>query len=435
MFRQILTAKIDIPKQVARKTYANIETFANSLAEHHLHPITVQANSDRYTLIAGSRRLKAFIHLGKPKIYAKILPSSLSHEQCVRLTIEENAARQDLSLSEQYESVEPLETILSRQNLPGGDNRGNGKTSDALGAILGYSGRKLEKIKAIVVAARENPERYGQFLEAMDKHGRVENQYQRMLDYKDEERREKYPVNDGNCQINQIVQGDSLVKMRAMAPNSVDVIFTDPPWGIGFKYNDKKEPACTAKAYWRWFEPYFREMYRIAKPGSLIAIFQAWKYRNHIPNWFKGHDPQEFIVCKNHANYSKQARKCNNFIIQTDVVVFIWKITSKEDRCLVPIDWKGINRCNWFAADMKTCRHGRWHECPKPLDALRHVIKTFTRESSLVFDPFCGSGGIPLAAKLEGRQYMGVEIDPYYCERANNTILTFKNLEDKFCKD
>ena len=58
------------------------------------------------------------------------------------------------------------------------------------------------------------------------------------------------------------------------------------------------------------------------------------------------------------------------------------------------------------------------HPCPKPLDAWLWLVQKVAAPGWLILDPFCGSGTTCVAAKKLGRRYIGIEIDPSYCEIA-----------------
>ena len=58
----------------------------------------------------------------------------------------------------------------------------------------------------------------------------------------------------------------------------------------------------------------------------------------------------------------------------------------------------------------------------KPVDLLRHLIRIFSTQGALVFDPFAGSGSTGVAAKLEDRRFVGVEIDPAMAQLAENRV-------------
>ena len=54
-----------------------------------------------------------------------------------------------------------------------------------------------------------------------------------------------------------------------------------------------------------------------------------------------------------------------------------------------------------------------YHPTQKPLRLVRRAMVPSTREGDLVFDPFCGSGTMGVAAKELGRFFVGVEEEEY----------------------
>jgi site-specific DNA-methyltransferase (adenine-specific) len=60
------------------------------------------------------------------------------------------------------------------------------------------------------------------------------------------------------------------------------------------------------------------------------------------------------------------------------------------------------------------------HPCPKPLNVTRWFLSCLPGD--LVLDPFMGSGTTLVAAKLEGRRAIGIEIEERYCEIAANRL-------------
>lgn len=59
---------------------------------------------------------------------------------------------------------------------------------------------------------------------------------------------------------------------------------------------------------------------------------------------------------------------------------------------------------------------GEWNDHPtvKPVELLRFLIRLTTAKGALVLDPFIGTGSTALAALLEGRRFIGFELDPHY---------------------
>ena len=58
------------------------------------------------------------------------------------------------------------------------------------------------------------------------------------------------------------------------------------------------------------------------------------------------------------------------------------------------------------------------HPCPKPLKVMKWLVQRFAREKEMVLDPFAGSGTTGVACIQTGRNFIGFEIDPGYCEIA-----------------
>ncbi len=63
-----------------------------------------------------------------------------------------------------------------------------------------------------------------------------------------------------------------------------------------------------------------------------------------------------------------------------------------------------------------------FHPTVKPLALLRHLIRLTTKEGAVVLDPFLGSGSTAVAALLEGRRYLGVEVNPEYLAVAQRRL-------------
>lgn len=63
-----------------------------------------------------------------------------------------------------------------------------------------------------------------------------------------------------------------------------------------------------------------------------------------------------------------------------------------------------------------------WHPTCKPVAILQNLIINSSNEGDVVLDTFLGSGTTAVAAKNQGRQYIGFEINPKYYEIAKNRL-------------
>ena len=66
------------------------------------------------------------------------------------------------------------------------------------------------------------------------------------------------------------------------------------------------------------------------------------------------------------------------------------------------------------------------HPTPKPIALMQYLIKIYTPESGKVLDPFCGSGSTGIAAMLEGRDFLGVDLDADYINIAQRRVEDWK---------
>ena len=62
------------------------------------------------------------------------------------------------------------------------------------------------------------------------------------------------------------------------------------------------------------------------------------------------------------------------------------------------------------------------HPTQKPLELCKLICKAYCPPDGLILDCFMGSGTIPLAAKITGRQYIGIEINKEYFKIAQQRI-------------
>ncbi|MEO1188982.1 MAG: DNA methyltransferase, partial [Pseudomonadota bacterium] len=62
------------------------------------------------------------------------------------------------------------------------------------------------------------------------------------------------------------------------------------------------------------------------------------------------------------------------------------------------------------------------HPTQKSVGIIEPLIESFSKPGDLVLDPFLGSGTAAIAAALKGREYIGIELEPSYCELARQRL-------------
>jgi len=58
----------------------------------------------------------------------------------------------------------------------------------------------------------------------------------------------------------------------------------------------------------------------------------------------------------------------------------------------------------------------------------KFIISKFSKKDDIILDPFIGSGTTGVACKELGRRYIGIEMNPEYCEIARRRIKAIPEL-------
>jgi ParB family chromosome partitioning protein len=199
----------------------NLESLQASIAELGLlQPIVVHPGG---FLIAGARRIAACQALGWDEIPVRVIDL----EKLVRAERDENVVREPFMPSEMVaigEAIEEMERAAAKARMSEGARVGkistpSGRTRDKVAAAVGVSGRQYEKMKELVHASNENPEKYAKLVEDMDRSGRVENAFRRFKAAK---------------------QGEAIRAESPPLPNRgpYRVIVADPPWAYQLRQQD-----------------------------------------------------------------------------------------------------------------------------------------------------------------------------------------------------
>jgi site-specific DNA-methyltransferase (adenine-specific) len=200
-------------------------------------------------------------------------------------------------------------------------------------------------------------------------------------------------------------EGDCLPWLRSLPSDSVDACVTDPPFGIGFRYDQHRDDP---EGYVEWLWERLRECERVVMPGGVLAVWQSATNMRSLASWFP-RDWRLFVAAKNFVQMRKVHMQ-HSF----DPVLVWWKPGGSI--------WSaGTASRDFHVADTTPQgrkKHGDFvqgHPCPRPLHQVRHVIEQWVPPGGVVLDPFLGSGTSAVAALQSGRRWLGAEISPAYC--------------------
>jgi N6-adenosine-specific RNA methylase IME4 len=201
---------------------------ARSLPVSTLHFPVVRPDG---LLIAGERRLVACRQLGWTEVPVHVLDL----DDVIRGEFAENACRKDFDPSELVaigEAVESMERERAKARQREGGRSGgkasrnlpeasSGDARDKTAAQLGISSRTYEKAKAVVTAAREEPETFGALVEEMDRRRSVNSAYRKLQQALDERR---------------------VLGLRPIA-GKFKTLLVDPPWKYDQDITGRAKPG------------------------------------------------------------------------------------------------------------------------------------------------------------------------------------------------
>lgn len=219
-----------------------------------------------------------------------------------------------------------------------------------------------------------------------------------------------YELGLSGAKENGIYCGDCRQLAKAIPDESVDLILTDPPFGINFDYGtDYQDKPDEYLDLIRWI---VAESNRIIKPGGLCFVFQAMKRLRETWILFPP-DSRLFAACKNFVQI-----RPTQVQYAFDPVVF-WQKTGPLLRKPHGRDWHIGNTAN---TNNRKLGEAAFHSCPRPLDTICYIIENFCPSKGIVVDFFMGSGTTALAAYLTNRSWWGAEIDSNICVLARKRV-------------
>jgi DNA modification methylase len=223
-----------------------------------------------------------------------------------------------------------------------------------------------------------------------------------------------------------IHNGDCIVWLRAKPSESVQLAFADPPFNIGYKY-DQYQDKLPQAAYLEWCRLWFAETWRVldGKGTFWLAISDenvaelcvlAKGLGFTLRNWciwhytFGVHLKSKFGRGKTHLLYFTKGKEWtwNGDDIRIESERQRSGDKRADPRGRVPSDvWDVSRLCGTFKE-----RIG--HPCQMPESILRRIVLACSNPGDSVIDPFSGSGTTVAVATREGRRGEGCELSPEY---------------------
>ncbi|MDD5326296.1 MAG: site-specific DNA-methyltransferase [Phycisphaerae bacterium] len=245
-----------------------------------------------------------------------------------------------------------------------------------------------------------------------------------------------------NKLLNKIICGDCIEVLGGIKKPFTDLIFADPPFNIGYKY-DKYYDKVKSKNYIGWTKEWMSVCKKVLKPTGSFYIAIGDDYAANVKviadelglimrNWIIWHytfgqqTKRKFARAHTHIFYFVHDKKNFTFNEHTVRVPSDRQLIYNDSRAnpagKMPDDvWGEFSRvCGTFKERQE------WHPCQMPENLLKRIIAVSSNRGDCVLDPFSGSGTTLAAAKQLGRNYTGVEISKKYVENAKKRLAELK---------
>jgi site-specific DNA-methyltransferase (adenine-specific) len=263
--------------------------------------------------------------------------------------------------------------------------------------------------------------------------------------------------------INKIFLGDCGEVLQDFPDNSIDLIFTSPPYADQRK---KTYGGVSPNEYVNWFLPKADQFFRVLKPtGTFILNIKervvngerhtyvielilemrkrGWLWTEefmwHKKNSYPGKWPNRFRDNWERLIQFNKSKKFNMYQDAVMVPIGDWakdrlsKLSNADlnrDESKVGSGF-GKNVSNWLGRNyvyptnvihMATECANKKHSAVFPVELPKWFIKLFTIPGDIVLDPFVGSGTTAAAAIQTARKYVGIDINPEYVDMSRTRV-------------
>lgn len=417
-----------------RETFPDDSGLKASIAKFGIiNPLTVEpynGTEGKYRLIAGERRLRCCISLSL-KSAPCVLKEELDEEGRKEIELEENLHRANLSDEETIEAIRDIHR-LKVAKYGGGQGKEGWSLQDTADSV-GISKSLVGLYSQIANAKDKSPA----VLDALRKSGIVAAYKQLNFERTNavtavitRHRVAALPsVESGGFNPDQyLLQGDSRILIRAVPTGTVDLVFTDPPYGVSvekmkfwgsftgdIKYDD------TPEAVDKMMIELLPELYRVMKDDSFIFFWQPIQLleRDTRPVIFKemmeaaGFSIAKipFFWCKNCQPYTPNPEQW----FGTSVECGIYGYKGKPQLAA-----RGMKN---YIEHEPVKPSEKLHPHEKPMELQMMLLQRFVREGSFVLDPFAGTANVVRAGLKAKMKVLAFELDEDYYNKAKLRLI------------
>ena len=216
-----------------------------------------------------------------------------------------------------------------------------------------------------------------------------------------------------------IINGDSLQILESLEDGCIDVVLTDPPYGISYKSNRSMyDDAITKRGLlndgkdeaFNLLEKTCKVLSRKSADNSHLYFFCSWNvfsdFERIISKYFTIKTP--LVWDKGNKGSGDLENDWGN---QTELVIYCTK------------GKKLINNRRGNVLNVSRLHTSKMvHPTQKPVELLKQILEVSILEGDFVVDPFMGSGSTIKACNILNIKSLGIELDKEMFITANNFI-------------
>jgi DNA modification methylase len=221
---------------------------------------------------------------------------------------------------------------------------------------------------------------------------------------------------------NALICGDCRVHLRRIATATVDLVVTDPPYGLNAdttitRRSGKFGKASDITSSFSWDKRpdlvWIAECLRVLRPGGTMIAFYEREHLHELIAEAKRHGGELRDVGAWHkTNPVPQVRKVK-WASALELFVVITKPGQRHT-----FNWQHGYHHNVIVAPICTGGERTPHPTQKPLAVILPMVRYWSNPGDLVLDPFAGAGTSAVAARMLGRRYVAIEVDNAFCTMA-----------------
>lgn len=226
-------------------------------------------------------------------------------------------------------------------------------------------------------------------------------------------------INDFNSKAdNKLICGDSILEMENLEDGTIDLVITDPPYGIDYSSNRSqfsdhvtKEKIANDESLdqaLQLTEDALEVLSRKTKADAHVYLFTGWKvYPSFLEVVSKYFDVKNLIIWDkgNHGTGDLEGSWGNRY----EMVIFATKGSRKL-----------VKRKGDIIQVSKLSSNEMIHPTQKPTQLIKELLEASAHSKDTVIDPFMGSGSTIKSVKEFGNlNYIGIELDKERFDKAS----------------